>query len=75
MEVQHLAPSLLQYKQHVPAGGDWRSIPLERRPAWLLEKTKIGTDWFPRSAWDEPVRTLTCEVGGHKAGTLTLPPG
>jgi DNA (cytosine-5)-methyltransferase 1 len=60
MEVRHLAPSLLRYMQYVPAGGDWRSIPLEHRPAWLYEKTRISTDWFPRSAWDEPARTLTC---------------
>jgi hypothetical protein len=29
----------------------WRSIPLEHQPDWLLEKTKVSTDWFPRSAW------------------------
>jgi len=68
MEVHHLAPSLLQYMQHVPAGGDWRSIPLEHQPAWLSEKTTISTDWFPRAAWDVPARTLTCEVGRTKRG-------
>ena len=27
MEAQHLTPSMLECMQHVPAGGDWRSIP------------------------------------------------
>jgi DNA (cytosine-5)-methyltransferase 1 len=68
MEVQPLTPALLKYMQYIPAGGNWRSIPSEHQPLWLPEKTKVSTDWFPRSAWDEPARTLTCEVGGTKRG-------
>jgi DNA (cytosine-5)-methyltransferase 1 len=74
MEVQHLAPSLLQYMQYIPAGGNWRSIPLEHKPAWLSEKTKIGTDWFPRAAWDEPAPTLKCEVGATRRGSAHCDP-
>ena len=68
MEVQPLTPALLNYMQYIPAGGNWRSIPLEHQPDWLLEKTKISTDWFPRSAWDEPAPTLTCQVGATRRG-------
>jgi DNA (cytosine-5)-methyltransferase 1 len=68
MDAQHLNPSLLNYMQYIPAGGNWRSIPAEHQPDWLREKTKISTDWFPRSAWDEPTRTLTCEVGCTRRG-------
>jgi DNA (cytosine-5)-methyltransferase 1 len=68
MEAQRLTPAVLEYMQYIPAGGNWRSIPLEHQPEWLLEKTQISTDWFPRSAWDEPARTLTCEVGVTKRG-------
>jgi DNA (cytosine-5)-methyltransferase 1 len=63
MEARHLTPSMLECIQHVPAGGDWRSIPLELRPAW---SSKIAdnsiNNWYHRSAWDEPTGTLTCVV-------------
>jgi DNA (cytosine-5)-methyltransferase 1 len=64
MEAHPITPSMLECMQHVPAGGDWRSIPLELRPAWSLKPMKNSIDnWYHRSAWDEPCRTLTCDVG------------
>jgi DNA (cytosine-5)-methyltransferase 1 len=64
---QHLKPSVLECMQHISAGGDWRSIPLEFRPAWSLKITDNRIDnYYHRSAWDEPAQTLTCEVGRHR---------
>jgi DNA (cytosine-5)-methyltransferase 1 len=66
MEARGLTPAVLEYMQHVPAGGDWRSIPVELRPAWSLKPMKSGIDnWYHRPPWDEPAHTLTCDVGQH----------
>jgi hypothetical protein len=69
MEVRQLVPSVLNSMQHIPAGGDWRSIPVEHQSPWVVKmmKTKGSTNWFPRSAWDAPARTLTTMVGNNKA--------
>jgi DNA (cytosine-5)-methyltransferase 1 len=60
-ETKLFPPSVLQYLQYVPAGGNWRSIPPELRPDWLLKATGNGdNNWFHRPAWDVPTRTLAC---------------
>jgi DNA (cytosine-5)-methyltransferase 1 len=69
MDAQNLDPSVVNSMQYIPAGGDWRSIPVEFQSPWVLKtmKTKGSTNWFPRSAWHEPARTLTTMVGVNKA--------
>ena len=71
MVLQDLRPSVLEYIRHVPAGGDWRSIPTEFQTPWLLRVTKTSKDLFDRSAWDRPIRTLTCVADRR---TPHLPP-
>jgi DNA (cytosine-5)-methyltransferase 1 len=66
MDARPPSPAVLRYIQHVPAGGDWRSIPPEFQTPWLLKITQTSKDLFHRSAWDQPARTLTCEVGSNK---------
>jgi DNA (cytosine-5)-methyltransferase 1 len=66
MDARPLTPAVLRYMEHVPAGGDWRSIPPEFQTPWLLKITQTSKDLFHRSGWDQPVRTLTCVVGTNK---------
>jgi hypothetical protein len=40
---------------------------MEFRSPWVLKNAKHRTNWFPRSAWDKPARTLTTQVGSNKA--------
>jgi DNA (cytosine-5)-methyltransferase 1 len=69
MDARRLVPSVLNSMQHIPAGGDWRSIPVEHQSPWVVKmmKMKSSTNWFPRSGWDRPARTLTTQVGNNKA--------
>jgi hypothetical protein len=69
------SPAVLIYMQHVPAGCDWRSIPPELQTPWLMNITQTSKDLFQRSAWDQPARTLTCEVGRNKRGPAHCHPG
>jgi DNA (cytosine-5)-methyltransferase 1 len=66
MDVRPPTPAVLRYIQHVPAGGDWRSIPPEFQTPWVLKITQTSKDLFHRSAQDQPARTLTCVVGSNK---------
>jgi hypothetical protein len=61
MEARHLTLSMFESMQHVSSGGDWRSIPVELRPALKPIKNSLDNRYH-RSAWVTPARTLACDV-------------
>lgn len=64
----------VQRIKHVPAGGDWRDIPvrlLPERNFWVRSSDQRGA--YGRLSWDEPAYTITGLFGNVTAGRFTHP--
>ncbi len=60
--------------KHVPAGGDWRDLPvrlLPERNFWVRSSDQRGA--YGRLDWDEPAYTITGLFGNITAGRFTHP--
>lgn len=58
----------------VPPGGNWRSLPAERRDVWGRGMSKDGgnTGWWRRLSWDQPSPTILTQPN-HSATCLCHP--
>lgn len=60
--------------KHIPQGKNWKSIPLEIRPARFDRVAlKDHTTTYGRLSWNMPARTVTCYFNNVTCGAYTHP--